>query len=128
MAEYDLTRTSIRRSITGWIGTVVGTLYGPVPPQLTLEIMEETFASPTIGTPMAYLQQFATYQGYSNLGTTTGTVVEAVVLPTGAPTLVVGSGQGVVAKVEPGNYLLGVASAGSVYVKLIARLAYGRGT
>jgi hypothetical protein len=129
MVEYDPSRSSDRRVISGVVGTQVATLYGPVPPQYSLEILEAQYANPGSLAVSAQLLMFSTLQGYTNLGTIQGTIVDAVSVP-GGSTVVEGTGEGVVTKVGPGCLLEGLVNAptsGSLVVKLTARLAPGRG-
>ena len=115
--------------ISAVVGTQVATMYGPVPPQYSLEILAETFANPGSLAVSAQLLQFATLQGYTNMGTILGTIIEGVTVP-GGNTVVVGTGRDVLSKVEPGCYLEGlvnVPTTGSLVVKVAARLMPGRG-
>jgi hypothetical protein len=131
MSEYDPTRSENRQVLSAVVGTLNSTLLGPVPPQMTLEILSETFVNPGTTVPqVGYLLQSGTIQGYSALGTATGgTIVEPFsVLPGSMYTI--GSGQGIVAVVGPGCNLYGLAmggGSGSAVVKLVYRYGPGRG-
>jgi hypothetical protein len=131
MVEYDaINRSSNRQVISSLIGgTLFATLYGPVPPQYSLEIMQEVFANPGSLAVSMQLLQFATLQGFTPQGTLVGTIVEGVTVP-GGNTTSIGNGEDAVTKVEPGNLLLGLVNApttGSLVVKLFVRLVPGRG-
>jgi len=130
MVEYDsYARTSNRKVIAGIVGTQIATLYGPVPPQYSLEILSETYGNPGSLAVSGYLLQFATLQSYTPSGTIAGTIVQGVTVP-GDSSVNVGHGFDVVGKVEPGCLLEGLVVAptsGSLQVTLVARLVPGRG-
>lgn len=120
-----------RVSVAAVLGTVNGTIIGPVPPQMSYEITQVVVASFGGATLQGRLMQFATLQGYSQYGTTQGTIVEP--FQVGAAAFIDGSGRAPIAYVEPGNYLYGVVDApsgtinGSVTVKIVFRPIYQRG-
>jgi hypothetical protein len=133
MVEYGGFPDEHRQSLTTLIGTQAGTILGPVPPQMSYEITEVVVTSYG-GTLSGRLSQFATLQGYSQYGTTVGTVVEPFqVSPGPAGQFIDGNGAAAIAIVDPGNILFGYVDApsgtiaGSVQVKVVYRPIYQRG-
>jgi hypothetical protein len=132
MAEFGGFAREHRQSLTTLLGTQTGTILGPVPPQQNYEIVE-VVVTPygTVGGPTVTgrLMQFATISGYSQYGTTLGTVVEPFAAAPGSA-FVDGNGDAPIAYVNPGNLLLGIvdgAAAGSVLCKVVYRPINKRG-
>jgi len=113
-------------SVTTVIGTQNGTILGPVPPQYSEEITEVVVAA-WGGSATGRLMQFATLQGYSGGGTTSGTIVEPFAVSPQSSGFIDGNGAAPIAYVSPGNILYGVVDYGSVLVKVVHRPIYRRG-
>lgn len=114
-----------RESVTRVIGTESGTILAAAPPQMSYELTEVVVTGYGGGTASGRLMQFATLQGYSQYGTTQGTVVEPFQL--NGEAFVDGNGDAPVAYVDPGNLLYGQADYGSVLVKVVYRPISKRG-
>ena len=108
------------------IGTESATLVAAVPPQMSLEITEVVVTGYGGGTATGRLMQFATIQGYSGAGTTSGTVVEPFQVTADQP-FIDGNGGAPIAYVSPGNLLYGQVDYGSVLAKIVYRPIYRRG-
>lgn len=114
-----------RQSVSVLIGTQAGTILGPVPPQQYFEITDVVVTAHQATVSGRLLQQ-ATLQGYSQYGTTAGTIVEPFQVTPYAP-FVDGDGSAPVAYVNPGNILYGETDYGSCTVKLVYRPINARG-
>ncbi len=128
MAEFAFAH---RQSITTLVGTSTATILGPAPPQQSYELAQ-VVVTPfgTVGGPITTgrLLQFATISGYSQFGTTIGTVVEPFqAAPGPAGQFVDGDGSAPIGYVSPGCNLTAVVDSGSVLVKVVFRPIYRRG-
>jgi hypothetical protein len=118
-----------RQTYAAWLGTAVGTIFGPVPPQETAVIMRNKWVTPaTVGTMIGYLLSAPSLTGYSTMGTISpaGSIIDASSFST------IGTeGGGVdpdapIAVVPPGAYLTGLTTAGSVLVVGVYAYRLGR--
>lgn len=129
MVEHNGALFAHRSSLSVLVGASTATILPAPPPQMSYEITEiVASAYGSVGGPTVSgrLMQFATIQGYSQYGTTQGTVVEPFSAAPGYP-FIDGGGDAPIAYVDPGNLLTGIADSGSVTVKIVYRPIYRRG-
>lgn len=124
MSEFTAGGHETERQVaSAFIGTVSATLFGPVPPQMSVDIYAVRWANPTSGSVAGYLQQVQVNAGYT---TETATLIDGVAL-TPFDTEDSVNGEAVITKVSPGNALTAFATSASLYVRVTYQYRYGRG-
>jgi hypothetical protein len=102
------------------------TILPSAPPQESYEITEVVIANSSGATITGNLLQFATLQGFSQQGTTQGTIVEPFTIPPGQ-TFIDGTGEAMVTRVSSGNLLYGQVAGGTVNGRVTYRPRAQRG-
>lgn len=105
---------------------VNSTILPSAPPQESYEITEVVIANSSGATVSGNLLQFATLQGFSQQGTTQGTIVEPFTISPGR-NFIDGVGDAMVTRVSSGNLLYGQVTGGTVSGRITYRPRAQRG-